>query len=157
MNIYDMGLIILLLLLGAFFLVAELVFLPGTILGALLSLASYGAAIYFGFAKCGLGGGIVTIFVVLAWSLLVTVVSLRAKTWQRFALKDKMDGVGTKDPAPLVEVGQRGVALSRLSPMGTVSIGGNVYEAKSIDSYVDQRSDVEVVGVENFTVIVKKI
>ena len=66
MNIYDMGLIILLLLLGAFFLVAELVFLPGTILGALLSLASYGAAIYFGFAKCGFGGGIVTIFVVLA-------------------------------------------------------------------------------------------
>ena len=63
-----MGLLTLLLVLGEFFLVAELVFLPGTILGALLSLTSYGVAIYFGFAKYGLVGGIVTIFVALILS-----------------------------------------------------------------------------------------
>ena len=152
-----MGLIALLLLLGAFFLVAELVFLPGVILGAILSLSSYGAAIYFGFAKYGLMGGFSTIFLALILSLLVTVLSLRAKTWQRFALKDKMEGVSTQNPAPLVEVGQKGVSVSRLSPMGTVMINGAQYEAKSLDAYIDQRCEVQVVGVENFTVLVKKL
>lgn len=152
-----MGLITLLVILGAFFLVAELVFLPGVVLGALLSLASYGAAIYFSFVKFGLVGGVATIFIALVLSLAVTVLSLRAKTWQRFALNDKMDGVGTQNPAPLVEVGQRGVSVSRLSPMGSVQIAGKHYEAKSLDAYIDPRCEVEVVGVENFTVLVKKI
>ena len=40
--------------------------------------------------------------------------------------------------------------------MGKILIDGRVYEAKSIDAYIDQRSEVEVVGFENFTVIVKR-
>lgn len=52
---------------------------------------------------------------------------------------------------------RRGVTLSRLSPMGKVEIGGRTYEAKSQGAYVDQQRDVEVVGFENFSVIVKTI
>lgn len=152
-----MGLIILFLLLGAFFLVAELVFLPGAILGALLSMASYGTAIYFGFTKFSLVGGFLIVVVALIMSLIVTVLSLRAKTWQRFALKDKMDGVGVESPAQSVSVGQKGVSISRLSPMGTVEIAGKIYEAKSLDAYINPRSEIEVVGVENFTVLVKMV
>jgi membrane-bound ClpP family serine protease len=84
-----------------------------------------------------------------------TIVSLRAKTWQRFALKDKLEGQSMDSPEVEPKMGDRGVALSRLSPMGKVEIGGKVYEAKSVDAYVDQRSEVEVVGFENFTVRVK--
>ena len=151
-----MGLLTLLLVLGAFFLVAELVFLPGTILGALLSLASYGVAIYFGFAEFGLVGGIVTIFVALFLSLIVTILSLRAKTWQRFALKDKVMSTSGSLPADEVKVGDVGVAISRLSPMGRIEIQGKSYEAKSADAYIDPRASVQVVGFENFTVVVRK-
>ena len=51
----------------------------------------------------------------------------------------------------------RGMTLSRLSPMGTVEVGGKVYEAKSLTAYVDPRREVEVVGFENFSVIVKTV
>ncbi|MBR5139237.1 MAG: NfeD family protein [Alistipes sp.] len=152
-----MGLIAFLILLGAFFLVAELVFLPGLTFGLVLSLAGYGAAIYLGFVRLGFVGGIVTVVVVVALSLLLTILSLRAKTWQRLALNDKVEGQSTQTPSNSVKVGDKGYCISRLSPMGKVSINGEVYEAKSVDSYVDQRSNVEVVGFENFTVIVKRI
>ena len=49
------------------------------------------------------------------------------------------------------------MTLSRLSPMGTVEVGGKVYEAKSLTAYVDPRREVEVVGFENFSVIVKTV
>lgn len=152
-----MGLIAFLVLLGAFFLVAELIFLPGLTFGLVLSLLGYGAAIYVGFARFGFVGGVVTIVVSLAISLLVTVISLRAKTWQRLALKDKVDGQSMDTPSCSVKVGARGCCVSRLSPMGKVNIDGKVYEAKSVDSYIDQRTEVEVVGFENFTVIVKRV
>ena len=152
-----MGLIAFLVVLGAFFLVAELVFLPGLTFGLVLSLMGYGAAIYLGFARLGFVGGVITLVIVVAISLLVTVLSLRAKTWQRLALNDKVDGQSMDTPSNSVNIGDRGVCVSRLSPMGKVNIAGKIYEAKSVDSYIDQRSEVEVVGFENFTVVVKKI
>ena len=90
-----MGLVVLLILLGVFFLVVELIFLPGVTLGTILSVASYGAAIYLAFDRFGFVGGMITLFVVVALSLVATVVSLRAKTWQRLALNDKVDGMLT--------------------------------------------------------------
>lgn len=152
-----MGLIVLLLIFGAFFLVAELVFLPGVTLGAVLSVVSYGAAIYLGFDRLGFVGGMITLAVALALSLVVTIISLRAKTWRRLALNDKIESKSSDLPENSVKIGDKGIAISRLSPMGKVEIGGEMYEAKSIDAYIDQRSEIEVVGFENFTIIVRVV
>lgn len=152
-----MGLIAILLILGAFFLVAELVFLPGVTLGAILSLVSYGAAIYLGFDRLGFLGGIITIGIALVLALIVTVISLRAKTWRRLALNNKVEGKSNDLPDQKVKIGDTGITVSRLSPMGKVEIRGEMYEAKSIDKYIDQRTLIEVVGFENFTIIVKAV
>ena len=152
-----MGLIVLLLIFGAFFLVAELVFLPGVTLGAVLSVVSYGAAIYLGFDRLGFVGGMITLAVALALSLVVTIISLRAKTWRRLALNDKIESKSSDLPENSVKIGDKGSAISRLSPIGKVEIGGEMYEAKSIDAYIDQRSEIEVVGFENFTIIVRVV
>lgn len=153
----DMFYIVLLVLFGVLFLVAELVLLPGVSVGALLSLVSYGGAIYLAFRDYGPVGGLVAIVVVLALSLAATVLSLRAKTWQRFSLKQEIRSSSMPRPEEELHAGDRGVTLSRLSPMGKVEIAGRIYEAKSLDAYVDPRREVEVVGFENFSIIVKTI
>ncbi|MBQ5618422.1 MAG: NfeD family protein [Alistipes sp.] len=152
-----MGMVISLVLLGLFFLVAELVFLPGAALGVILSLASYAAATYFAFVRIGMVGGFITLGIILLLSLIATIISLRAKTWQRFALKNKVEGQSMQTPAEEVKIGDCGVTISRLSPMGKVLIGGKEYEAKSAEAYIDQRTEVTVIGFENFTIIVKSI
>lgn len=149
--------VIFLVLLGLFFLVAELVFLPGAALGVILSLASYAAATYFAFVRIGMVGGFITLGIILLLSLIATIISLRAKTWQRFALKNKVEGQSMQTPAEEVRIGDCGVTISRLSPMGKVMIGGKEYEAKSAEAYIDQRTEVTVTGFENFTIIVKSI
>ena len=151
-----MGLVIFLILLGLFFLVVELIFLPGITLGTILSVVSYGAAIYLGFSRLGVIGGMIILFVIAALSLVATVVSLRAKTWQRLALNNKVDGQSNASPEEVVAVGAKGVTSSRLSPMGKVEIDGKLYEAKSGGEYIDQRTEVEVVGFENSNIIVRK-
>lgn len=149
--------VIFLVLLGLFFLVAELVFLPGAALGVILSLASYAAATYFAFVRIGMVGGFITLGIIIVLSLIATIISLRAKTWQRFALKNKVEGQSMQTPAEEVKIGDCGVTISRLSPMGKVMIGGKEYEAKSAEAYIDQRTEVTVIGFENFTIIVKSI
>ena len=156
-----MGLIIFLVLLGVFFLVVEMMLLPGVTIGTILSIISYAVAVYIGFDRFGItGGGItgggITLAAVIIVSLVAIIISLRGKTWRRLSLKQKIESSSMETPSDTVKVGDRGTTLSRLSPMGKILIDGRVYEAKSIDAYIDQRSEVEVVGFENFTVIVKR-
>ncbi|WP_147639609.1 NfeD family protein [Alistipes sp.] len=150
--------IILLILFGVLFLVAEIVLLPGISIGGILALVCYGSSIYMAFRDYGpLTGAVVTV-AILVLSAGATIVSLRAKTWQRFSLKQQIDSSSMRTPEEdNVRIGDQGVTLSRLSPMGKVDIGGRIYEAKSLDRYVDPRSEVEVVGFENFNVIVRVI
>ena len=142
--------IVLLIFFGLLFLVAELV------LGAILALVCYGSSIYLAFRDLGPVAGSVVVLVILVLSLIATVVSLRAKTWQRFSLKQKINSSSMPTlPEQELSVGDRGTTLSRLSPMGKIEVNGRTYEAKSLGAYVDPRKEIEVVGFENFSVIVK--
>ncbi len=149
--------IVLLILFGMLFLLAEIVLLPGVSVGAILALACYGTAIYMVYASFGMSAAVLMGLLIMLLSALVTIFALRSKTWQRFSLKQEIDSSSMPRPEESLSVGDRGVTLSRLSPMGKVEIGGAIYEAKSLDSYVDQQRPVEVAGFENFTVIVKKL
>ena len=151
-----MGYMLLLLIFGVLFLIAELVLLPGVSIGALLSMVCYGSAIYLGFQESTTMGVVMIVLAVVS-ALVAWVFSLRAKTWQRFALNKEIQSQSMPSPADEVKVGARGVTVSRLSPMGKVEIEGRMYEAKSMDAYIDPKQAVEVVGFENFSVIVKKI
>lgn len=152
-----MVLIVLLIFFGLLFLVAELVLLPGLSIGALLSLVCYGSSVYLAFRDHDPLTGCVVVGAILVLSLVAVVVSLRAKTWQRFSLEQKIPASSMPEPEKELQLGARGKSVSRLSPMGKVEIGGRTYEAKSQDVYIDPRSEVEVVGFENFSVIVRKI
>ncbi len=149
--------IVLLIFLGLLFLVAELVLLPGVSIGALLSLVCYGSSIYLAFRDYGPLTGFIVVLVILVLSVVSVVFSLRAKTWQRFSLKQEIRSSSMPEPDKELQIGARGKSVSRLSPMGKIRIDGRLYEAKSQDVYIDPRSDVEVVGFENFSVIVKKV
>ncbi|WP_418983747.1 NfeD family protein [Alistipes sp.] len=149
--------IVILVLFGLLFLVAEIVLLPGVSVGALLSLVCYGSSIYLAFRDYGPVTGVVVILIIIALSVVATILSLRAKTWQRFSLKQEIDSQSMPAPADELKIGDRGTTVSRLSPMGKIEVGGRIYEAKSQGAYVDPRREVEVVGFENFSVIVKKI
>lgn len=148
--------LILLILFGVLFLVAELVLLPGVSVGAVLSLVCYGSSIYLAYRDHGPLVGTLVVVAILLLSVIAVIVSLRAKTWQRFSLHQEIRSSSQPVlPSEVLRVGDRGTTLSRLSPMGKVEIGGQTFEAKSQGPYVDQQQSVEVVGFENFSVVVR--
>ncbi|MFI3324334.1 MAG: NfeD family protein [Rikenellaceae bacterium] len=142
---------------GLLFCVVELLILPGVTLGGILSVVCNGGAIYMAFGRLGVVGGIIVVVLIAVLTCVAIAFSLRAKTWDRFSLKSKIDSASSDTPQTKVIVGQRGVAISRLAPMGKVEIEGSSYEAKSSDAYIDAKSAVEVVGFDNFSVVVKRV
>ena len=149
--------IVLLLLLGVLFLVGELLLIPGSVFGVVLALICNGSAIAIAFMQFGTVAGVAVVVVALLLALISTIFSLRAKTWRKISLHQELDAASMPHPETKLKVGDRGVAVSRLAPAGKVEICGETVEARSVDVYVEQRSEVEVVGFENFTVVIKKV
>ncbi|MCC8035638.1 MAG: NfeD family protein [Rikenellaceae bacterium] len=148
--------IIILIIVGVLLLVAELVLLPGLSIAGICALISFLGAVYIAFTSYGPTGGAIAIAAVLCLSLIATFFSLRAKTWRRLALDNQVKGTSQPLPQEKISEGASGRTITRLAPLGNIDIDGQTYEARSVgDLYVNPNTEVEVVGFENFTVLVK--
>ena len=150
--------ITLLILLGLLLFIAELVLLPGLTLAALGSFCCLVGAVTWAFVEGGTAAGFITLGIVVVLLLILTALFLRSRTWNRFTLKTNIESrVQPLEIETQVEVGVQGTTLTRLAPMGKVQIGGRTFEAKSLDSYIDPRRQVTVIGYDNASIVVRPV
>ena len=79
---------------------------------------------------------------------------LRSNTWKKLSLNTKLDST-VEGVDGSVKIGDEGITLGRLAPMGNVQIGEALVEAESQSGYVDAHQRVEVVKVLKNKIIVK--
>lgn len=150
--------IILLILLGLLLFLAELILLPGITLAAIGSFCCLVAATTWAFVSFGMTTGLIVLGIVVLLLVILTILFLRPRTWNRFTLKTNIDSqVQPVEIENQVDVGVRGITLTRLAPMGKVDIDGRIFEAKSLDSYIDPRQEVIVIGYDNANIIVRPL
>ena len=146
----------LLILLGLILFVVELVLLPGITIAAIGAFASLVGAVAWAFVEGGATMGFIVLGIVAFLLIVLTILCLRPRTWNHFALKTNIESqVQPEKIERQVEVGAQGITLTRLAPMGKVQIEGQIYEAKSLDSYIDPRQKVVVIGYDNANIIVR--
>jgi membrane-bound ClpP family serine protease len=82
---------------------------------------------------------------------------LRAKSFQRVALNTNVDSTLTSTRDLGLHVGDEGVTLSRLAPIGKARFGQITVEAKSMEDFIDEQTPVAIVRIEGYNVTVKTI
>lgn len=152
-----MGWIILLIIIGILLFIAELVLLPGLTIAAIGSFCSLVGAVAWAFAEYGVRTGFIVLGIVIVILIILLALFLRPRTWNRISLKTNIEAkVDEEGVQKRVAVGTEGMTLTRLAPMGNIEIDGKIYEAKSLDSYINQRIKVVVTGYDNNTLIVRQ-
>ncbi len=153
---FDIFLVVLFMLLGIVFLLLELFIIPGVSIGGIAGIAFVVASICYAFVTLGATAG----FVTLACGVLAMAVAIwlfvRSRTLDRMSLNTEVSGTVDAPKDTLVSVGQRGVTVSRLAPIGTARFDDKTLEVKSIDGLIDPNTDVEVAAVSGETISVKK-
>lgn len=150
-----MGWIILLLILGALLFFVELVLLPGITIAGVGAFCSFIAAAVLGFVLFDYFWGFVTIAAIVVIVAVMTAFFLRPKTWRKVTLDAEIKDAFEQKADTEISVGDEGETLTRLAPMGKVMIGGKSYEAKSLDSFIDPKTEIVVTGFDNSSLIVK--
>ena len=93
----------------------------------------------------------------LVFSLLALVYSLRAGTWQRFALKTSIDSKVNEDEKSDLEVGMKGKSISDLRPIGTAEFMDKLYEVQTNGNYLEAGLNIEIINLADNKIIVKPI
>jgi len=143
------------LLIGFLFILAEILFVPGGILGLIGAIILlYG--IYLPYGEGRIIGGHITLgltLVILVFSLFM---AIRSKTWRRVQLDTAIDSKVKHFEETELKVGDVGVATSRLNPMGTVRFGDKYVEVSTIDNFTDEGKEVEIIKITKDKLIVKE-
>ena len=149
----DLILVITFVVLGVAFFILEIFFLPGVSIGGIVGTLFTGAGIWYAFAKLGVTAGWIVVAVSVAILLFAIVYFIKGKPLDKMALDKELEYDNPYDMSK-VSVGDRGVTLSRLAPMGKVLVNGEEYEAKYRNGFLDRGVEIEVVDIEGNILVV---
>ena len=146
--------ILMLILIGCVLVIMEFLVFPGVNVVGLLGFICIITGVYFGYAFYGGPTGHFILLGSVVFGIGITWYALRSNTWKKLSLDTKLDctveGVDYS-----IQVGDEGVTLGRLAPMGNVKLGEIVVEAESQSGYIDARQEVVVVKVFKNKIVVK--
>lgn len=149
----NIAFIIALLIVGLVLLLLEIFVVPGVGVSGVLGISALVAGCVLAF-RFGVTTGLVITGAVVLVTIMLIIIALRSKTWDRLALKTTVAS-SAGQVAAVVSVGDRGVTSTRLAPMGKARIGEHFVEVKSLEGFVDQGVDIKVVMIEDNIIYVK--
>ncbi len=152
----EIGIVILLLVIGVLLLLVEFFLIPGISIAGIGGVLFLGGGVVYAYTEIGPVAGHLTVLGAIVIIALAVWIFLKAKTLEKMALKTEIESKNDPMAGVVVQEGDEGVALSRLAPMGKVKIAGHVMEAKSLNGFIDEGSEIVVKQVLATNVLVEK-
>lgn len=149
--------IICLVVAGVALMLAEIFLLPGItiagIAGGVMMVGSIAYAFYF----VGETTGYITIAANVIVGIGAFIVVIKSNALDHIALKTDIEAIVEQPEIKSLSVGEKGIALSRLNPIGKVEfVNDAIVEAKSVTGeFIDAGENVEIVHIEKAVVLVK--
>jgi membrane-bound ClpP family serine protease len=147
--------IVLLILLGLFLLILEFFALPGVTFAGIGGALFIGVGIFMAYKNFGSAGGNATLITTLLISVFLVVWSLRSGSWKKLMLDSSVDGTVEVKEDSDIGIGDEGIAITRLNPVGKANINGTTIEAHCPDNFVDANTLLEVTKVFKTYIVVK--
>ena len=81
---------------------------------------------------------------------------MRSRSLDKMSLHTEISSVVPSPITPDIKVGDMGITLSRLNPMGKIIVGIHTIEARADNELIDEDTPVKIIRIEPTVVIVCK-
>jgi len=149
--------IVLLILVGIALLVAEFFIFIGSAIAGIAGFILTAMGVFLAYKTYGTATGNFTLVVSIIIFLIAVYFSLRSKTWKKIALHSEIVGKVNTIEGDKIKVGDIGITVSKVAPMGKVKVNDIVVEANSTGIYIEENSEVEVVKVYESNILIKPL
>ncbi len=153
---FDITAIVLLIAIALVLVILEIFFLPGITIAGICSLLFYGGGIYYAYTVFGSNGAVITLLVAAIVTIAFIIGFMRSRSLNKIALHTEIDSVVPSKVSAEIHVGDRGVTLSRLNPMGKIIVGTHTLEAMAENELIDENTPVKIIRIESTMVVVCK-
>lgn len=155
---FNIIIVALIILLGIIFLLVEIFLIPGITVSGIAGIVFIAGGIVYAYKYMGPSAGnftlLISVFMLMASFLFL----IKSKSLRHIALNTNIDSKVDISDLKKINAGDTGITISRLNPIGKVSINGLTVEAKSIDGeMIDEETEIEVIKVEWSNVLVAKV
>ncbi|MCK4665022.1 MAG: NfeD family protein [Bacteroidales bacterium] len=147
--------IILLILIGIILILLEFLVVPGTTIAGIGGLLLMGSGVYLSYTTYGTQVGHYILLGTFLFIIISFYFSLKTKTWKKMMLNSKIDSKVDNISGKDIKPGDFGKTITRLAPIGKAIVNGSYYEAKSIDKFIDENTDIKVIKIVGNQIIVK--
>lgn len=146
-----------LLLIGLALIIVEVVFVPGTTIVGIIGVIFIGTGVIISYRHYGSEAGLYILLGMAVVTAVALFFSFRSQAWTRFANKSAISSKVNEGSREALRVGDEGIAISVLRPMGKVNFPGGQFEVKTLGDYVDVGTRVEIVHLSPGEIIVKPL
>jgi len=147
--------IILIILLGLFLFILEFFVFPGVTIAGIGGFIFTAGGIFLAYDGYGATYGNIALISTLFVGVVMLVLSFRSKTWNKLMLHTNIDGQVSTVEESVVRVGDEGLAITRLNPIGKVRVNDEIIEGQCPGHFLDENTPVIVKEVYKTYVIVK--
>ncbi len=149
--------VIILIFFGLGFIVAEIIFIPGTTLLGLLGLIFTITGIVLSYLSFGAGIGTLVLAITAIVGISILIYSFKSGVWERFALKSSINSKFNEGDMEGLQVGEEGIAISALRPMGKADIRGKIFEVSTLGNFLSSGTKVRIVSIKNNKIFIEPI
>jgi len=149
--------ILFLILLGIVLLLIEFTILPGITIAGVGGFMLFAYSIYLAFTSYGNLAGFLTLAFVLIMSPLLIIWLFKGKSGKKMMLKTVLRGVANEINEEKVKIGDIGITVGRLAPMGKIKVNEEVVEVKSTGTFVDPGEKVRIIHIEKSLITVEPL
>jgi membrane-bound ClpP family serine protease len=146
-----------LIIIGLVLIIVEVIFIPGTTVVGVLGLIFAGIGVLVSYRHFGDDIGFYVLLGTLSTTAVALFFSFRSGAWRRYSLKSSINSRVNEGLTDTVNVGDEGVTVSTLRPVGKAEINGQIFEVRTNGDYVKAQQPIRVVYIELHQIFVQEI
>ena len=145
--------IILLILIGLFLLMLEILFVPGMVLG-FISVILMIVGIIFAFKDYGTTTGILVLSGTTVSSIVAVYWAFNSSLWKKMQVQSSIEGKANV-LSESIKVGDAGKTISRLNPMGKAFFNNIQVEVHATENFIDEDKEIIIEKIHQNKIFVK--
>lgn len=149
--------IISLVLLGLALIIVEIIFIPGTTVVGIAGFIIAGFGVWQSFSSFGPETGWIVLGATSVFAIVSTIYSFKSGVWKKFSLKEAHINKFNDEIVHDLEVGDIGVAISVLRPVGNAEFKDKTYEVRTNGSYLEAGTKIRIIKLQYPTVTVEAV
>jgi len=145
------------IVLGIILIIIEILFVPGTTFVGVIGFILIAAGVYFTYDIFGPTMGTYALVGSVVLCSVLVIYSFRSGSWKFMSNKSVIDAKVNDHKKFDLKVGDKGVTVSVLRPMGKALFGEEHYEVSTLGQFIEANIDIQILEINGRELIVELV